>query len=103
MRLWICSATHHVMTKEVRKSSISNISVGNTLGCVRPDGTSIDFTVSGGNLDMAVDGTFSMRLIRGQAVSLGTRKNTARSVELTLNLLAGDDPSRIVSTIYVRN
>ena len=99
------SLAMHVMTREVRKSSIGDITVGsNQLGCVDPSGTNISFTVSGGNLDMAQNSTFSMCLIRGQAVSLTTTKNTAnRSVQLTLNLAAGDDPSQIVSTIYVRN
>ncbi len=102
------SLAMHVMAREVRKSSrtnnMANITSGGMLGCVRPDGTSIDFTVSGGNLDMAVDGTFSMRLIRGQVVSLSTTENTANSsVQLTLNLAAGGDTSQILSTIYVRN
>lgn len=99
------SLAMYVMTREVRKSSSANITDGNNqLGCVSPGGTNITFTVSGGNLDMAVNGTFSMRLIRGQAVSLVTTKNTAnRSVQFKLNLTAGDDPSQIVSTIYVRN
>lgn len=98
------SLAMYVMAREVRKSSIDEITVGNQLGCVDTDGTNVSFTVSGGNLDMAKNATFSMRLIRGQAVSLETTKNTAnRSVTLTLSSTAGDDPSQIISTIYVRN
>ena len=103
------SLAMHVMAREVRKCSrtnnMVNVTSGNdVLGCVRPDGTAIDFTVSGGNLDMAVDGTFSMHLIRRRAVSLTTTKDTAnRSVQLTLNLATGNDTSQIISTIYVRN
>ncbi len=108
------SLAMYVMTREVRKTSNTNNMVNITagtadeLGCVNLDKnqnkTAIDFTVSNGNLDMDVDGTFSMRLIRGQAASLTTTKNPAnRSVQLTLNLAAGGDTSQIVSTIYLRN
>ncbi len=99
------SLAMHVMAREVRKSSIGDITVGNNqLECVDPSGTNVSFTVSGGNLDMTKNSTLSLRLIRRQAVSLVTTKNTAnRSVTLTLSSAAGDDPSQIVSTIYVRN
>ena len=99
------SLAMRVMAREVRKSAIADVTVGNNLlGCVDPDNKAVDFAVSGGNLDMEINNTFSMHLIRRRAVSLTTTKDTAnRSVQLTLNLATGNDTSQIISTIYVRN
>lgn len=98
------SLAMYIIAREVRKSTIANITVGDTrLECISPNGEIIEFTVMDGNLTMAVDGTFAMHLVRGQATSLKSEKTTDRSVELTLNLMAGRDPCQIVSTIYARN
>ena len=98
------SLAMRVMAREVRKSTIANITVGSgQLGCVNPDGEAIGFAVSGGNLDMSVDGTFFMHLIRRQSVSLTSEITNGVAVVLTLGLDTGNDSGDIESIIYVRN
>ena len=97
------SLAMRVMAREVRKSSVANITVGSSLGCVDPSGSNVTFTVSNGNLEMAVGGTFFMNLVRGQAVSLSSSITNSTGVAITLNLLAGDDVGSIDSVVYVRN
>lgn len=98
------SLAMYVMAREVRKSAVADITVGNgLLGCVNPDGESVGFTVSGGSLDMAVNGSFSMSLIRKNAVSIKSSITNGVAVVLTLSLDTGADIADVESIIYVRN
>lgn len=99
------SLAMRVIAEEIRKSGFTAITAGSdSLECVNPAGDTVDFTVSGGRLDMAVNGTFYMRLISGGVVAMETVKNTAEnSVQLTLRTDVGSDSSQIEATVFARN
>lgn len=97
------SLAMRVMARAIRGSSSLDDSVASELDCTNPSNV-VSFVQSGGNLDMEIDGTFQMHLIRDVVNSFTPTVDSADgSVDLVLQLNAGDDVATVSETVYTRN
>lgn len=97
------SLAMRTMEREIHGATSLEVPSASTLDCTNPSNT-VRFVKSGADLDMEVDGTFEMHLIRGVVDSFSPTVDAVNgSVKIQLQLAAGNDPSSVEETIYTRN
>lgn len=91
-----------VIAREIRSST--NLTIGTSQITCQNAFNTVRFVQSGSDLNMEVDGSLQMQLIDGVLVSFSPELDASDgSVDLILNMAAGDDSSIISETVYPRN
>ena len=96
------SLAMRIMAREIRRTPIDEITIGNSLICANTNGT-YSFTMSGDDLNLQKDSDPQWALIRDCVSSFSTSKTNAAGVVVTLNLDTGSDDSNNKMIIYSRN